>query len=98
MIPRNFPEPWSAEDGTQSSTENNCCVCGYVRQAQIILTSGPTNKLICRTCASHVKAQVEYIRSCEETQVTANEVSLRRRLQSKVQNSFSAGRRKVSLS
>jgi hypothetical protein len=98
MTPRNFPEPWTAEDNTQSSTEKNCCVCGYARQAQIILTSGPINKLICRTCASHVKAQVEYIRSCEETQVTANGVFLRSRPQPKAQTSFPAGRRKASLS
>jgi hypothetical protein len=94
MIPRNLPDPWAAQDSTQSSTGKNCCVCGYVRQAQIILTSGPINKLICRTCASHVKAQVEYIRSCEETQVTAKEVFLRRRLQRTAQTSFSSGKEK----
>jgi hypothetical protein len=53
-------------------TKENCCVCGHARGAQILLTCAVVDNWICRTCASHVKAQVEYIRSQEE-QSTAKE-------------------------
>jgi len=61
--------------------DENCCVCGYARQAQILLTCALSNKWICRTCASHVKAQVECIRTQEEaTQATGKEILLRRQI------------------
>jgi hypothetical protein len=61
-------------------SEENCCVCGYARQAQILLTCALSNKWICRICASHVKAQVECIRMQEETQATGKEIQLRRQI------------------
>jgi hypothetical protein len=64
----------------ETLSEENCCVCGYARQAQILLTCALSNKWICRTCASHVKAQVECIRTQEEMQATGKEILLRRRL------------------
>jgi hypothetical protein len=53
-------------------TKETCCVCGHARGAQILLTCAVTYNWICRICASHVKAQIEYIRNQEE-QSTAKE-------------------------
>jgi hypothetical protein len=60
--------------------EENCCVCGYARRAQILLTCALFKKWICRTCASHVKAQVEYIRIQEDRHATGREILLRRKM------------------
>jgi hypothetical protein len=71
----------------ETLSEEGCCVCGYVRQAQILLTCALCNKWICRTCASHVKAQIECVRMQEEMQVTGKEKPLRRQIKLRLPSS-----------
>ena len=78
---RNITDSPDTEGSFSKATlpKENCCVCGHVTGAQILLTCALFNKWICRTCASHVKAQIEHIRSQEE-QAFAKEILLRRSL------------------
>lgn len=85
MRPKLFPERVNDPEAQDVSSkeavpEEICCVCGYPRKAQILLTCALSNKWICRTCASHVKAQVEYVRSQEDRHATGREILLRRKI------------------
>ena len=45
-----------------------CCVCKGARSCMLTLYCGFSDEWICRECASHVKAVLEYQRELEGTE------------------------------
>ena len=62
---------FSFKEETMSDSANQpkkCCVCKGARSCMLTLYCGFSDEWICRECASHVKAVLEYQRELEGTE------------------------------